>query len=151
MNKTEAMKSFLQERPGQKFTAQQLAEWFFRTYPDEGKKKLASSKKLNSEEALLRQLKAEVYASFGPNASAPIKHTEDHPRRFYFSPLSDEEEVVAAERAAAQPAGTQQSPAKSEKELYDELALFLWNEYRVYPKRIDEKRSSNRHGPNGNH
>ncbi len=151
MNRTEAMKSYLQERPEQKFTAQQLAEWFFQTYPDECKQKLARSPALNSDEDLLNQLRAEVYARFGPHAHTPIRHTEDRPRRFYFTPLSDEEEVAVAEQEAAQAAGTRSRMQVREAELYPKLAAYLWNEYRVYPKRINEKRSSNRHGPHGNH
>src|SRR6266540_3433591 len=35
MNMKEAITSFLKERPGEKFTAQQLAEWYCHTYPEE--------------------------------------------------------------------------------------------------------------------
>lgn len=34
--------------------------------------------------------------------------------------------------------------------LYPLLASYLWAEFEVYSKRIDEKRSSNKRGPNGN-
>ena len=34
--------------------------------------------------------------------------------------------------------------------MYPLLSLYLWEEFGVYSKRIDEKRSSNKRGPNGN-
>jgi uncharacterized protein len=137
MNKAEAMKRYLQERQGQKFTAQQLAEWFFQTYPDECKKKLARSPTLSNDEDLLNQLRWEVYSSFGPHAATLIKHTEDRPRRFYFSPLSDEEEVVAAdEHTAAQATGARSRIQAREAELYPKLAAYLWSEYRLYPDMV---------------
>ena len=34
--------------------------------------------------------------------------------------------------------------------MYPLLSLYLWEEFAVYSKRIDEKRSSNKRGPNGN-
>jgi len=34
--------------------------------------------------------------------------------------------------------------------LYPLLSAFLWDEFGIYSKRIDERRSSNRRGPNGN-
>jgi hypothetical protein len=37
-----------------------------------------------------------------------------------------------------------------EHALYPLLSLYLWEEFGVFSKRIDEKRSSNKRGPNGN-
>ena len=34
--------------------------------------------------------------------------------------------------------------------MYPLLSLYLWEEFGVYSKRVDEKRSSNKRGPNGN-
>lgn len=34
--------------------------------------------------------------------------------------------------------------------MYPLLSLYLWEEFGVYSKRIDEKRSLNKRGPNGN-
>ena len=61
---TEIVVEFLQDRKDQKFTAREIAEWIFKTYPDECRKKQATSKAkivpLDSDTAFLQQLVSEV-------------------------------------------------------------------------------------------
>jgi hypothetical protein len=49
----------------------------------------------------------------------------------------------------AAPVGKEEAKI-GEHGLYPLLASYLWAEFEVYSKRIDEKRSSNKRGPNGN-
>jgi len=79
-----------------------------------------------------------------------LKTTEGRPRKYYFTDKSDVAEVVAAEGAAATATADAHGKLMGEHALYPLLSLYLWEEFGVYSKRIDEKRSSNKRGPNGN-
>ncbi len=78
-----------------------------------------------------------------------LKTTEGRPRKYYYSEKSDSAEVAAAEKPIDTPI-TEVSPKFGEHALYPLLSRYLWEEFGVYSKRIDEKRSSNKRGPNGN-
>lgn len=141
----------LQSHPEEKFTAKELAAWVFKTYPDECRKKQERSRatvtRLDSDDALIQQLSAEINASTVgklPN----IKMTDDRPRQFYFSTMSDEEEVKRAEKPSTSPVKGQDY---TEHDLYPVLGDFLKRELQVISKRINEKRSHNAHGAGGNH
>ncbi|MFN4343398.1 MAG: hypothetical protein ACK4FE_15395 [Azonexus sp.] len=60
LNLSKALLSFLKERAGEKFTARQIAEWVFATYPDECQAKKASSKFITDDAGLVQQLVAEI-------------------------------------------------------------------------------------------
>ena len=64
--------------------------------------------------------------------------------------MSDVAEVAAVESVIATPAADASGKSQGEHALYPLLSLYLWEEFGVYSKRIDEKRSSNKRGPNGN-
>lgn len=64
--------------------------------------------------------------------------------------MSDVAEVAAAEGVAVVSTVDASEVKLSERGLYPLLSLYLWEEFGVYSKRIDEKRSSNKRGPNGN-
>jgi hypothetical protein len=78
-----------------------------------------------------------------------LKTTEGRPRKYYFSEKSDSAEVAAVESGVAAPVGKEDAKL-GEHGLYPLLSSYLWAEFGVYSKRIDEKRSSNKRGPNGN-
>lgn len=77
-----------------------------------------------------------------------VKTTEGRPRKYYYTEQSETEEVEGAETA------NQDSDVTTKKikehDLYAMLSEYLWTEFSLYSKRIDEKRSSNKRGPNGN-
>jgi hypothetical protein len=153
LNLGKALLCFLKERAGEKFTARQIAEWVFATYPDECQAKKASSKFITDDAGLVQQLVAEI-SSQRPalqKRHPELKTTEGRPRKYYYSEKSDSAEVAAAEAGQAEaPAADAAAGKLGEHALYPMLSQYLWEEFRVFSKRIDEKKSSNKRGPNGN-
>lgn len=152
LNLAKAVIGYLKERPEEKFTARQIAEWVFATFPAECQAKKASSKFITNDAELVQQLVAEI-SSQRPvlqKRQPELKTTEGRPRKYYYSSMSDSAEVAAVERAAAVPSCDASQPKLDEHALYPLLYQYLWEEFGVYSKRVDEKRSSNKRGPNGN-
>lgn len=149
-NLTEKMLEFLQNHPDQKFTAREIAGWVFESFPDYCQEKRKRSKAtvipIDSDSALIQQLVAEIGARNKQlqQRYPEIKMTEGRPRRYYLSTKSDETEVSDTE------AETTPSSPHSEHDLYPLLSDYLWGEFSLYSKRIDEKRSRNVRGPGGN-
>ncbi len=79
-----------------------------------------------------------------------LKTTEGRPRKYYYSEKSDSAEVAAAESEGALVAGDAGTSRLDEHALYPLLSHYILEEFGVFSKRIDEKRSSNKRGPNGN-
>ncbi|WP_247539305.1 HrgA protein, partial [Ralstonia pseudosolanacearum] len=132
---------------GEKFTTRQIAEWVFEAFPAECQAKKARSQTLKTDTALLHQLAAEI-GSQRPRLQKKhpeLKVTEGNPHRYYYSEQSDADEVMQAEDANGAT-----TVAEREHALYSLLARYLWEGLDIYTKRIDEKRSSNRRGPDGN-
>lgn len=153
LNLGKAVVDHLTAHPEEKFTARELAAQIMATFPAECQAKKDSSQNLETDDDLLQQLASEIGSRrIALQKKHPgLKTTEGRPRKYYFSEKSDSAEVAAAESAdPAVPAG--QKEAKNvELALYPLLASYLWTRFAVYPKRIDEKRSSNKFGPKGNH
>lgn len=143
---------FLKSRAEEKFTARQIADWIFTTHPEECEAKKQSSQHVTTDPELVQQLVAEI-SSQRPRLQKKhpeLKTTEGRPRRYYYSEQSDSAEVVAAEYAGIAPAIDAARAKLREDDLYPLLSQYLWEEFEVYSVRIDEKRSSNRRGTNGN-
>ena len=145
----------LKSSPGQRMKARSIAEWIFATYPDECRAKLARSVTLKSEADLIQQLVAEIGSNRPQITKAypQVRTTEGRPRLYYWSNETEEQQASASEpepvralRIAASTAET--SPL--EVDLYPKLAEFLRADSGLFVQRIDEKRSSNRRGPQGN-
>lgn len=150
LNLAKAVIGYLKERPEEKFTARQIAEWVFATFPDECHAKKQSSKFITNDAELVQQLVAEI-SSQRPvlqKRHPELKTTEGRPRKYYYSEKSDSAEVAAVESAL--PSGDAGEPKIDEHALYPLLSRYLWEEFGLYSKRVDEKRSSNKRGPNGN-
>jgi hypothetical protein len=79
-----------------------------------------------------------------------LKTTEGRPRKYYYSTMSDVAEVAAAEGIVVAARADGSEAKLGENALYPLLSQYLWEEFGVYSKRIDERRSSNKRGPNGN-
>jgi hypothetical protein len=156
----------LKSRPEERLTARQIAQWVFETYPKECEEKRQRSKSLNSNDELLQQLVAEIGANRPEiqKKHPELKITEGRPRKYYYSDKSDSTEVEVAEHGdndkqsditvteiIEQPASKNDGKQKlNEHALYPLLSQFLLPEFGVNSKRIDEKRSSNKYGSNGN-
>ncbi|CUK02927.1 Uncharacterized protein conserved in bacteria [Achromobacter sp. 2789STDY5608615] len=158
LNLAKAVVAYLQARPEEKFTARQIAEWVFATFPVECQEKRANSRGdyLKSDADLVQQLGAEI-SSQRPRMQKKhpaLKTTEDYPRKYYYSEKSDSAEVAAAEGDAetetASVAVGGDASVFGEHALYPLLSQYLWGEFGIFSKRIDEKRSANKRGPNGN-
>jgi len=152
LNLGKAVVDYLTAHPDEKFSARQITEWIFGTFPDECQAKKDSSQALDTDADLLQQLVAEI-GSQRPRLQKKhpgIKTTEGHPRKYYFSEKSDSAEVAAVENVGVTPPTGKEDAKLGEHGLYPLLSTYLWAEFGVYSKRIDEKRSSNKRGPNGN-
>jgi len=152
LNLGKAVVDYLAAHPEEKFSARQIAEWIFATFPGECNAKKTSSQALETDADLLQQLVAEI-GSQRPRLQKKhpnLKTTEGRPRKYYFSEKSDSAEVAAVENVGVAAAVGKEEAKIGEYGLYPLLASYLWAEFEVYSKRIDEKRSSNKRGPNGN-
>lgn len=72
--------------------------------------------------------------------------TEDRPRKYYYTTLSESEEVEAVEGDP----NIDAPQAYSEHDLYPMLVKYLADELDVFARRIDEKKSKNKNGSGGN-
>jgi hypothetical protein len=152
LNLAQTVLGYLKNRPDEKLTARQIAEWIFATFPDECQAKKQSSQYVSTDAQLVQQLVAEI-SSQRPRLQKrypELKTTEGRPRKYYFSEKSDIAEVAAAESVVAASTNDCSDTKLGEHALYPLLSLYLWEEFGVYSKRVDEKRSSNKRGPNGN-
>ena len=154
LNLAKAVLDCLKARPEEKLTARQIAEWIFSTCPAEceAKKKNSQGGYIKTDGDLVQQLVAEI-GSRRPSLQKrhpELKTTEGRPRKYYYSEMSDSAEVAAAENAVVESTTDTNDSKLGEHALYPLLSLYLWEEFGVYSKRVDEKRSSNKRGPNGN-
>ena len=131
-----------------KQTARQIAEWVATNYPNECAAKKAKSQVLKTDEDLLQQLAAEISSQTNSIVKKDkcVKTIESRPRKYYYSEKSDAVEVSEAEQIVASPSRSK----LSEHDMYPKLATYMHTDLQVFTKRIDEKKSANKHGPNGN-
>ena len=156
LNLVNTVTQFLQQNPEQKFTAREIANWIFTTYPDECRQKqkrsTAKVNPLDDDAALLQQIVAEI-GSQRPRLQKKnpgIKTTEGRPRKYYLTASSDRAEIDQAEHCTTKSLSSTASHSIKEHDLYPMLSEFLWSELEIYSKRIDEKRSRNSQGAGGN-
>lgn len=155
LNLVKTAADYLRANPEQRFSAREIAEWVFVTYPDECREKKERSKAtvmpLTDENALIQQIIAEI-GSQRPRLQRnypQIKTTEGRPRKYYFTTKSDVDAVSEAEYVDSALAVTVVSNI-TEHNLYPKLSEYLWSEFDLYSKRINERRSSNTRGSGGN-
>ena len=154
LNLAKAVLECLKARPEDKLTARQIAEWIFGAYSAECQEKKSNSRGdyIKTDSDLVQQLVAEI-GSQRPRLQKrhpELKTTEGRPRKYYYSEKSDVAEVAAAEGVITAPSADSNDAKLGEHTMYPLLSLYLWEEFAVYSKRVDEKRSSNKRGPNGN-
>lgn len=145
LNLAKAVLDCLKSRPEEKLTARQIAEWIFGAYPTECQEKKSNSQGgyIKTDGDLVQQLVAEI-GSRRPSLQKrhpELKTTEGRPRKYYYTEKSDVAEVAAAEGAATTATVSADGKTMGEHALYPLLSLYLWEEFRVYSMRIDEKRS----------
>ena len=149
MNQREEVLQHLKERPNEKLTARQIAKEIVARFPVKYEEKRQKSQRINTKDELIVTVIRGISSSYRDwqRRHPELKTTGDWPREYYYSGRSDGAEVVVAEGlpGAAATSGTK----LSEHDLYRKLTQFLWKEFKVYSKRIDEKRSSNKIGGKG--
>ena len=165
ISRTDQVFACLKQKPNQRFTPREIAPLIFENYREECLKKLERSDGIHNEAELIEQLAAEINPSFVRNRYPQIKTTEGRPRKFYYSEASDDEEIEQVEieqveieqievkqTAPAPKLADKESPISlNEHDLYQKLSDYMFSEDpTIYTKRIDEKRSKNSRGANGN-
>lgn len=157
LNLRQTVIDFLKARPGQPHTARQMAQWMFENLREACEEKRRSSQQdLSNDAALIQQLVAEIGVNrLGIQKKEPrIRTTEGRPRSFYFAADTTYDEILRPPQDLFAPpsaaSSTKVAQNLSEHDLYPLLCRYLHAEFGLYPKRIDEKRASNRRGPNGN-
>ncbi len=126
-----------------RLSARQIAEWILETQPQWCKTKKQRSAAINSDAELVQQLVAEI-GSQRPRIQKRypcLKTTADRPKKYYWSDRSEEEEIADIEAEEVEQKALNAIPTESQ--MYPLLAKFLYSEFGVYSKRIDERRSSN--------
>jgi len=140
LNLAKVVIGYLKDRPEEKFSARQIAEWVFATYPDECQEKRANSRGdyIKSDADLVQQLVAEI-SSQRPRMQTKhpeLKTTEGRPRKYYYSERSDSAEVAAAESESTSTAADASALKIDEHALYPLLSQYLWEEFGVSPSAL---------------
>lgn len=149
---TKTVIGFLKEHPEKSFTARDIAEWIFKTYPkecqDKQKRSTAKVNPIITQGDLVQQITAEI-GSQRPamqKKEPNIKTTEGKPRKYYYSENTDFSPFTIHGFAG----DADHSIKITEHEFYNPLIEYFKTELCLYSKRINEKYSSNKKGPNGN-
>lgn len=155
LNLRQTVIDFLKARPEERFKARQIALWMFENQPEACEEKRRKSQQdLSSDDALIQQLVAEIGANRPEiqKKEPTIRTTEGRPRLYYYSVDTKYDEILRPVHVDTpnNPKTESDKTRLTEHDLYPLLCRYLHTEFGLYPKRIDEKRSSNRNGPKGN-
>ena len=137
-------------------TPRMLAHALSESHPEWAAQKKQRSAVLENDQQLVAQIASGISSHYQAIlAKYPQLNTTDvPPRAFYYAASSDEGADARlhtlAEDAAAYEADRLDTAKVTEHCLYPKLSVFAWREFRIRCCRIDEKRSSNTHGTQGN-
>ncbi|SFS03714.1 COG2958 family protein [Yoonia litorea] len=152
---TKFVPKFLKLNPEARFTAREIAIWIMETYPEavEQKRLNSNARKLplDTYEAMLQQIISEIGAQrTSLEQRHGIRTTEGRPRRFFYSDKTEEDELIGI--TLLPPGDSVDAPTQylSEHDLYPVFKDYLKDELKIVSKRIDERRSSNNRGVQGN-
>jgi len=137
----------LKDNVGKKLTARELANEVLNRKPVDVEEKRKNSG-FKTMEDCLSQLVAEIGASKNAiiKKDFHVRLTEERPRKYLYDlNITKENETIIPESAA-----TVFQDNDDEYALYPKLCAFLYSNNNIYPKRIDEKTSSNNKGKKGN-
>ena len=151
---------FLKSNPNQKFTVRFIADKLIATYPQDYIEKRNNIKFENNEGAFKQKVIRELYSIFPDliQNNPCVKYQEKpSPRQYWYEPPSNlspitgidfhNSLIIDAEDNNPPPI---QEKIFSEYDLYPVLIEYLSQELNLLTLRIDEKRSSNTRGQNGN-
>ena len=160
LSQPQKVAEFLKSQPNQKFTSREIAEAIINQYPEDYAQKRLNNR-FESEADFIQQIVREISSAAKTTIQkvSPYIHIRDQPRprQFWFDPNSiyesenhdnnivdceiDETDMVLP---------IIKTNSLSEHDLYPILTEFLHTELNLYCLRIDEKRSKNTRGQNGN-
>ena len=152
LNLRKTVITFLSSNIEERYTAREIAEWIFSKYPKECEEKKNRSKSITNDIDLVQQIVREISSQ---NAElqkryTKFKTTEERPKKYYWTNRSDQAEIALAESIRTKNTSVSKVVHLAETKLYPLLSEFLWSEFEIYSKRIDEKKSSNKQGKKGN-
>ena len=160
LRSNETAAACLRAAPERRMKAREIAEWIFTNHEADCREKLERSASLHTDADLVQQLVAEIGAQRPQlvRRHRQIRTTEGRPRLYYWTERSEEEEADEPAINAPVSRAVVQTPARFaaiepvglEVDLYPKLAEYLRTDAGLHVQRIDERRSSNRRGPQGN-
>ena len=137
----ETVLEYLRSKPDQKFSSKQLGYWYCEQFKGRVEEKIRRTSVNNDDEAraqIIREISSQL--SQKEKVHPQLKISGSSPVHYYYTALTESEEsLVNASKFKV-----------DEKALYPLLAEYLWSEYSLYSKRIDERRASNKRGKGGN-
>ncbi|QXX82774.1 HrgA protein [Providencia sp. R33] len=144
--------AFLKQNQGKQYTAREIAEQLVKQDPDWAKEKINKSQSLTTLDDAVKQYAAEIGALtptwLTPKKQRPvrIKTTIERPRKYYYSEMTDDEEIAQSEITDI----TAHPNEWTEHDLYPLLNEWLVRYMNAYSLRVNEKKSQNTQGKNGN-
>ncbi|MFW2095110.1 COG2958 family protein [Acinetobacter sp. ULE_I057] len=151
---------FLKSNPNQKFTARFIAGKLITNYPQDYIEKRKNIKFENNEGAFKQQIIRELYRIFPDliQNNPCIKYQEKpSPRQYWYEPSSNLSTPTKFDSQNSlnidiedNTSFSNQEKIFSEHDLYPVLIEYLSKELQLFSLRIDEKKSSNNRGQNGN-
>ncbi|WP_202743309.1 COG2958 family protein [Acinetobacter calcoaceticus] len=163
LSQTQKVAEFLKTNPNKKFNAREIAESIIQRYPEDYDQKRKNNR-FESEADFLQQIVREISSGAKTNILkvSPHIHIQDQPRprQFWFDPNTIYEVNHNINSDISESLLDSLEPEinlpiiklgnLSEYDLYPILIEFLKSELNLYCLRIDEKRSKNSRGQNGN-
>ena len=132
----------LKESPGEKFTIREIAQAIIKKYPAYAAE---VEEKSQQEKTALELINERIFFTDYWKKETRLRVLGTRPRKYYWDENFPKEDAQESSQVAeVLPKG------ETEHDLYPTLCSYLHQEYNVYPKRIDERKSSNTKGPGGN-
>ena len=137
----------LKDNNGKKLTARELANEILKRKPNDVEEKRKTSGFKTMDECL-----SQIVSEIGAAKNAIIKKdfhvrlSEEHPRKYFYDSDATKNNI----EIITKPATEVFEENDDEYALYPKLCSFLYSNNNIYPKRIDEKTSSNNKGKKGN-
>jgi len=147
-NQRREIVNYLKAHQGKACSRDEIAFWLLQTFPEIYQAK--RSRTIAVTPYLLREQVISEVGAFLYTSNVPqIKRTQYKPADFYWQDIADNKNTeMTADITVAVSSTTVKK--QSEQDLYPLLSSYLHYELKQYPKRINEKVSSNKRGPNGN-
>ena len=159
LNLRQTVIDFLKSHIEERYPARNIAVWIFETQREAcEEKRRCSRQNLATDAALIQQLVSEISSNRPAiqKREPRVRTTEGRPRLYYYAAAAEDDDILRPLEMTILPSTGGNAPrivrttAVTEHDLYPLLSSYLHTEFGLYPKRIDEKRASNRRGPNGN-